>query len=90
MQYYTSLQCDELSSSHNALEQELTSSKEECELLKKNLKRIMEIKSRMEWQRDDASRQLDDLEEKMEVGVVICVLALWCSLFYSSSAICIW
>ena len=37
------------------------------------------MKRKMEWQRDDAGRLLDDLEEKMEVGSVeeplLCVLA---------------
>ena len=73
------LQCDDLSSSHAAIEQDLKSSKEECESLKKHLKRVIEMKRKMEWQRDDAGRLLDDLEEKMEVGFVeeplLCVLA---------------
>ena len=72
------LQCDGLSSSHAAIEQDLKSSKEECESLKKHLKRVIEMKRKMEWQRDDAGRLLDDLEEKMEVGFVeeplLCVL----------------
>lgn len=62
------LQCDDLSSSHAALEQDLKSSKEECDSLKSNLKKVVEMKRKMEWQRDDAGRQLDDLEEKLEVG----------------------
>ena len=63
------LQSDGLSSSHAALEQDIRSSKEECESLKKELKRVVEMKRKMEWQRDDAGRQLDDLEEKMEVWI---------------------
>ena len=85
-----SLQCEGLSSSYAALEQDLTSSKEECESLKKNLKRIVEMKRKMEWQRDDAGRQLDDLEEKMEVGTVTehlyCVLG--CLLYMHEDCHC--
>ena len=44
--------------------------REECESLKKNLKWIVEVKRKMERQRDDAGRQLDELEEKMEVRSV--------------------
>lgn len=61
------MQYDGLSSGHVTLEQEFKSSKDECESLKKELKRIVEIKRKMEWQRDDAGRQLDELEEQMEV-----------------------
>ena len=79
------LQCDEFSSSHATLEQDLTILKEECESVKKNLNRIVEMKKKMELQRDDAGRQLDDLEERMEVRTVmkqvLCVglftLLLW-------------
>lgn len=59
------LQCGD-----RAHEQDLKCAREECESLKKNLKWIVEVKRKMERQRDDAGRQLDELEEKMEVRSV--------------------
>ena len=67
-----------MTSGHAALEVELKSCREECESLKKSLKKIAELKRKMEWQRDDAGRQLDELEEKMDVRFIrnqFCVLA---------------